>query len=185
MTNEAIIQACISGERKAQHTLYLQLSPMLHSTCKRYLKNDLEIEDALAEAFVLIFTKLDTIKDTAALYGWAKRIAVNQCLQIIRKRVSFNISLDDIKQEPAFDQSSSQALEHKDLLKLLQYLPDGCRSVFNLFVVEGYSHREISEMLQISEGTSKSQVNVARIKLQKLVKHHYKIKEEEENGMAR
>lgn len=186
MSNEAIIQACISGERKAQHDLYLQLSPMLHSTCKRYLKHDMEIEDALAEAFVLIFTKLGTLKDAAALFGWAKRIAVNQCLQIIRKRVSFNLSLEDIKQEPVFEQSNSQALEHQDLLKLLQYLPDGCRSVFNLFVIEGYGHKEISEMLQISEGTSKSQMNVARIKLQKLVKHHYQIKEEEEkNGMAR
>ncbi len=170
----------MSGDRKAQHSLYVQLSPMLNSVCKRYLKQDTEVEDALAESFVLIFTKLNALKDADALFGWAKRVAVNQCLQIIRKRTSFNLSLDDIKQEPILESSSSQNLEHKELLQLLQYLPDGCRSVFNLFAVEGYSHKEISEMLQISEGTSKSQVNVARIKLQKLVKHYYQIRIEED-----
>lgn len=180
LTNEAIITACISGDRKAQHHLFVQLSPMLTSVCKRYLKQETEVEDALAESFVLIFTRLQSLKDTDALFGWAKRVAVNQCLQIIRRRTSFNLSLDDIKQEPVIESSSSQSLEHKDLLQLLQYLPDGCRSVFNLFAVEGYSHKEISEMLQISEGTSKSQVNVARIKLQKLVKHHYHIRIEED-----
>lgn len=184
MNNEAIIKACISGDRKAQHTLYLQLAPMLHSVCKRYLKAEMEIEDALAEAFVLIFTKMNTLKDAEALFGWAKRVAVNQCLQQLRKKVNFNLSLDDIKHEPVFEQSTTQELEHKDLLKLLDYLPDGCRSIFNLFAIEGYSHKEIAVLLQISEGTSKSQVNVARVKLQKLVKHHYDLKNEE-NGIAK
>ncbi len=184
MSNEAIIKACISGDRKAQHNLYLQLSPMLYSVCKRYLKLDMEIEDALAESFVLIFTRMNTLKDAGALYGWAKKVAVNQSLQLLRKKVNFNLSLDDIKQEPVFEQSTTQQLEHKDLLKLLDYLPDGCRSIFNLFAIEGYSHKEIAALLQISEGTSKSQVNVARVKLQKLVKHHYELKNEA-NGIAK
>jgi RNA polymerase sigma factor (sigma-70 family) len=180
----SLIQACTSGDRRAQQTLYAELSPMIYSVCRRYLKQDCSVEDAFAETFVIIFTKMATLKEPAAVFGWARRIAVNQCLQMLRKQVSFNVALEDIKYEPEYAQTSSQKLEHNDLLQLVQLLPDGCRSIFNLFVIEGYSHKEIATMLRISEGTSKSQVNVARMKLQKLVAIHYEIKSDE-NGIAR
>lgn len=184
MIDETLIQACLKANRKAQHTLYIELSPMLYSTCKRYLKQVSDVEDVLADAFVQIFTKLNSLKDVNAIHGWAKRITVNQCLQFLRKKVNFNLSLEDLKQEPVFEKSNTENLEHKELLGLLEYLPEGCKSVFNLFAIEGFSHKDIAEMLQISEGTSKSQLNVARTKLQQLVKNRYDIKFEK-NGIAK
>lgn len=184
MIDTKLIQACTSGDRRAQQLLYSELSPMVFSVCKRYLSNEATVEDAFAESFVIIFTKIESLKEVAAVYGWAKRIAVNQCLQILRKQVSFNVNIEDIKFDPIFDQSSTQQLEHNDLLKLVYLLPDGCRSVFNLFAIEGYSHKEIAAKLHISEGTSKSQVNVARVKLQKLIATHYELKSKE-NGIAK
>lgn len=173
MINESLINECKQGKRQAQRGLYDYLAPKLYSTCKRYLKQDADIEDVLAEAFVSIFTKIHTLREAAAIVSWAKRIAANQCLQVLRKQVNFNLSLDEIKQEPVYDRAPNHPIEHKELLQLLQYLPDGCRSVFNLFAIEGFTHKEISEMLHISEGTSKSQLNVAKNRLQQLVNVHY------------
>ncbi|RQO31634.1 RNA polymerase subunit sigma-24 [Taibaiella sp. KBW10] len=184
MINEPLLNECKSGNRQAQRAVYDYLAPKLYSTCKRYLKQNEEIEDVLSEAFVTIFTKMHTLKAVEALVSWARKIAVNQCLQLLRKQVNFNLSLDDIKQEPAYDRSAHHEVEHKDLLQLLQFLPDGCRSIFNLFAIEGYAHKEIASMLDISEGTSKSQLNVAKNKLQHLVNAYY-YQKSTNNGIAK
>lgn len=153
------------------------MSPKLYYTCKRYLRQESEIEEIMADAFYMIFTKLDQLKETAAFEAWARRIAINLCLGNLRKNVSFNVSLDDVapSQQPFTLWSSN--MEERDILRLLQYLPEGCRTVFNLFVIEGYSHKEIAALLQISEGTSKSQLNFSRSKLKALVSQFYDLKE--------
>ncbi|MNL22310.1 ECF RNA polymerase sigma factor SigR [compost metagenome] len=184
MINESLINECKQGNRQAQRGLYDYLSPKLYSTCKRYLKQDADIEDVLAEVFVAIFTKIHTLREAAAIVSWARRIAANQCLQVLRKQINFNLTLDDIKHEPVYDRAPDHPIEHKDLLQLLQHLPDGCRSVFNLFAIEGFAHKEIAAMLQISEGTSKSQLNVAKHKLQQLVNVHY-YQNATKNGIAK
>lgn len=184
MINESLINECKQGKRQAQRALYDYLAPKLYSTCKRYLKQDADIEDVLAEAFVAIFTKIHTLKEAAAIVSWARKIAANQCLQVLRKQINFNLTLDDMKQEPVYDRAPDNSLAHKELLQLLQHLPLGCRSVFNLFAIEGFSHKEIGEMLQISEGTSKSQLNVAKNKLQQLVNVHY-YQNVTKNGIAK
>ncbi len=159
--------------RDAQRKMYELMAPKLYQVCKRYLKKEEEIEEVLADAFVIIFTKIDQLKENAAFYSWAKRIAVNECLHLLKKNVNFNLYLEEtsLKIQPEVAQDAS--LEEQDVLKLLNYIPEGCRTVFNLFVIEGYSHKEIAAMLKISEGTSKSQLNVAKTKLKDLVNNFY------------
>jgi len=149
------------------------MAPKLYRLCKRYLKKEEEIEEALADAFFTIFTKLDQLKEAYAFEAWAKRITVNHCLATIRKATNFNMYLDDVKllSQPSVDELNT--LEEEDLLNLLNHIPDGCKTVFNLFVIEGYGHKEIAEMLKISEGTSKSQLNAAKTKLKELVNKLY------------
>ncbi|MDK2771083.1 MAG: sigma-70 family RNA polymerase sigma factor [Flavobacterium haoranii] len=171
--DKKLIQACKKQQRDAQRKVYELLAPKLYFLCKRYLKKEEEIEEVLADSFYIIFTKIDQLKEEAAFEGWAKRITTNECLHQIKKNINFNLYLDDVKfsNQPIADELTE--LEEEDLLKLVQYLPEGCKTIFNLFVIEGYSHKEISNQLNISEGTSKSQLNVAKSKLKELVNTYY------------
>ncbi len=163
--------------RDAQRQVYELMAPRLYNTCKRYLKSEEMIEEAIADAFFIIFTKLDQLKETKAFEAWARKIAVNQCLLSLKKKVNFNIYIEDMARSSEPSVVPSAALEEEDLLHLLTYLPEGCRTVFNLFAIEGYSHKEIATMLNISEGTSKSQLNVSRTKLKEMVNNVYYLKE--------
>lgn len=172
MISEALVINCRKMQRDAQRQVYELLSPKLYRTCKRYLKSDEDIEEALADTFFIVFTKIDQLKENKVFEAWARRIAVNQCLQMLRKKVNFNLYLDDIpKVQPSTD--AIDTLAHEDLLGLLDKIPAGCRTVFNLFVIEGYSHKEIAEMLSVTEGTSKSQLNAAKTRLKDLVNQLY------------
>ena len=173
MIDIQLIQACKKQQRDAQRQVYELLARKLYYTCSRYLKKEEEIEEAMADAFYIIFTKIDQLKEELAFEGWAKKIAVNQCLMQLKKNVNFNLYLEDVslKEQPLTDEMAD--LEEEDLLNLLNYLPDGCKTVFSLFVIEGFSHKDIAEKLQISEGTSKSQLNVAKTKLKDLVNQFY------------
>ncbi|WP_136668822.1 RNA polymerase sigma factor [Flavobacterium sp. H122] len=159
--------------RDAQRKMYELMAPKLYQVCKRYLKKEEEIEEVLADAFVIVFTKIDQLKENAAFYSWAKRIAVNECLHLLKKNVNFNLYLEETSLKIQPQASQDDSLEEQDVLKLLNYIPEGCRTVFNLFVIEGYSHKEIAAMLKISEGTSKSQLNAAKTKLKDLVNNFY------------
>lgn len=173
MINDTLIQACRRMQRDAQRQVYDAMAPKLYRTCKRYLKKEEEIEEALADAFYTIFTKLDQLKENGAFEAWARRITVNMCLQQLRRNVNFNLYLEDQKSIKVADNVQHNALEEEDLLKLVTLIPEGCRTIFNLFVIEGYGHKEIADMLSISEGTSKSQLNVAKTKLKELVNNYY------------
>jgi RNA polymerase sigma factor (sigma-70 family) len=174
--DENVILACKKMHRDTQRQVYEHLAPKLYRTCKRYLKKEEEIEEALADAFYTIFTKIDQLKEWQAFEAWARKIAVNQCLLALKKNVNFNLYWEDMKQlsQPLAHENTD--LEKEDLLQLLETLPEGCRTVFNLFVIEGYSHKEIAVMLSISEGTSKSQLNVSKTKLKELVNQLYYLK---------
>jgi RNA polymerase sigma factor (sigma-70 family) len=174
--DEKLLSDCKAKQRSAQRQLYEIMAPRLFHVCKRYLNLDSDVEEILADAFYIIFTKLDQLKEHGAFEGWARKIAVNLCLGKLRKKGSLNLYLEDMQQEPQHYTWPSQ-LEERDLLKLLNRLPEGCRTIFNLFVIEGYSHREIAAILQISEGTSKSQLNVSKVKLRSLVNQYYYLKE--------
>lgn len=169
MNNELLIKLK-EKDRIVQRKVYEQLAGKLYVICKRYLKNEEEAEEALADTFFIIFTKVEQLQNPDVFEGWAKKIAVNQCLQTLRKKKEMLISIDDetFVEKHLADENFEFTFE-KDILILLNYLPEGCRTIFNLFAIEGYPHREIAEMLSISEGTSKSQVNFARKKLQELL----------------
>ena len=173
MIDEKLISECKKMQRAAQRQLYEHMAPKLYQTCKRYLKKEEEIEEALADAFYTIFTKLDQLKEVFAFEAWARKIAVNQCLLTLRKNVNFNIYIDDMRQEPSLETAPESFLEAEDLMQLLNHIPEGCKTVFNLFAIEGFSHKEIATMLGISEGTSKSQLNASRTKLKELVNRLY------------
>lgn len=184
MIDEKLITACRKMHRDSQRQVYELLAPKLYHTCKRYLKSEEHIEEALADAFYTIFTKLDQLKETKAFEAWARKIAVNQCLLSLKRNVNFNIYIEDMSASAEPSQAQSAGLEEEDLLNLLTYLPEGCRTVFNLFAIEGYSHKEIAAMLNISEGTSKSQLNVSRTKLKELVNNVY-YQNENSHGKSR
>jgi RNA polymerase sigma factor (sigma-70 family) len=171
--NENLIANCRKMHRDAQRQLYEHMAPKLYRTCKRYLKKEEEIEEVLADSFYIIFTKLDQLKEVKAFEGWARRITVNSCLLNIKRNINFNMYLDDMSPMMQPVTEHIDELEEEDLLNLLNHIPEGCRTIFNLFVIEGYGHKEIAAMLGISEGTSKSQLNAAKTKLKDLVNQLY------------
>ena len=173
MINDTILINCRKMQRDAQRQVYELMSPKLYRTCKRYLKKEEEIEEVLADAFYTIFTKMEQLKELKAFEAWARKITVNQCLHQLKRNVNFNIYLEDATLRLQPETQAETNLEEEDLLNLLNFIPDGCKTIFNLFVIEGYGHKEIAVMLKISEGTSKSQLNVAKTKLKELVNNHY------------
>ena len=173
MINETIVFNCRKMQRDAQRQVYELMSPKLYRTCKRYLKKEEEIEEVLADAFYTIFTKMDQLKELGAFEAWARKITVNQCLHQLKRKVNFNIYIEDASIQLQPETLPETNLEEEDLLNLLNFIPEGCKTIFNLFVIEGYGHKEIASMLKISEGTSKSQLNVAKTKLKELVNNHY------------
>ncbi len=168
---QKLLIECQQNDRNAQRRVYEKMAGRLYSVCKRYLKNDEDIEEVLADTFYKIFTRLNQLNNHEIFEVWAKKIAVNECLQKLRSTKSLHISLDENLIEYSDSKIENLSFE-KDILKLLNFLPEGCRAIFNLFAIEGYPHKEIAAMLSISEGTSKSQLNFARKKLQELLINH-------------
>lgn len=168
-----IIQACRKKQREGQRLLYEQMGSKLYYICKRYLKKEEDIEEVMADAFYTIFTKIEQLKEDYAFEAWARKITVNLCLLQLKKNLNFNLYIDEVSysNQPLADEVTE--LEEADLLNLLNYIPEGCRTIFSLFVIEGFSHKEIAEQLGISEGTSKSQLNASKSKLKELVNTFY------------
>jgi RNA polymerase sigma-70 factor (ECF subfamily) len=167
-----IIAACKKGKRSAQKQLYDLLADQLYWTCRRYLKHEEDIEEVLADSFYTIFTKLDQLKHHDAIYTWSKRITINNCLKRVKKDFT-HLYIDDMKTHPAAQEVAEARLEEHQLLKLVDQLPQGCQTIFKLYVIEGYAHKDIAEALEISTGTSKSQLNVAKTKLKAMVNRYY------------
>lgn len=166
-----LVQACKRGERSAQNALFKKFGGIMLTVCKRYLGNASEAEDVLMEGFLKVFTSLSNFKEEGSLEGWIRRIIVNEALMQIRKRKMLWVDLDNqpTLQEPPM---ALEALSGEEILQLIDALPVGFRTVFNLYAIEGYSHAEIANLLNISEGTSKSQLSRARTFLQEKIKSY-------------
>jgi RNA polymerase sigma-70 factor (ECF subfamily) len=165
--DDALLAACRRGESAAQYQLYKKLSYLLMGVCLRYCPNRAEAEDALQNTFVKIFTRLDQFRGQGPFEAWARRIAVTTALHATAQhRLRHPAPGADLElladQLPSAEPLALEQLAANDLLALLETLPPGYRTVLNLYAVEGYSHQEISEMLGIAEGTSKSQLARAR-----------------------
>ncbi len=164
MDEQELIQGCVAARPKAQKALFDIYAPKLYVLCLRYIKDQMRAQDVLQDTFVKIFANIGHYKSEGAFEGWLKKIAVNTCLDQLRKdkKLLTDVSLDDVSHKLAHQDYSVEKLMADDLLKLVQALPDGYRTVFNLFAIEGYSHQEISVQLGISESTSKTQYLRAR-----------------------
>lgn len=173
MDEQELIQGCIAARPKAQKALFDIYAPKLYVVCLRYLKDQMRAQDVLQDTFVKIFAHIGNYKSEGAFEGWLKRIAVNTCLDQLRKdkKLLIDVSLDDVSHKLAHQDYSAEKLMADDLLKLVQALPDGYRTVFNLFAIEGFSHQEIAQQLSISESTSKTQYLRARAYLKERIEN--------------
>jgi len=172
---EKLIEGCKKNEITSQKALYKLFAPKIFGICKRYLKNNEEAEELVMDSFLTIYEKINQLENPKMLVAWMNKITVNNCLMELRKKVNFTLSIDS---KHDFIQSVDNPiipLYEKDILSLLQFIPLGSRAIFNLHVIEGYKHAEIAEMLDISEGTSKSQLNFAKTKLKHLLTNQYNL----------
>ena len=180
-----IIKGCLAGNRRDQELLYRRHASKLYAVCLQYSGNNEEARDILQEGFIKIFENLGNYKHEGSFEGWMRRITVNTALERFRSRNSL-YRVDDIdkvpEQDAEPDNQDYSGLEAADLLEIIRELPPKYRMVFNLYAIEGYSHKEIGEMVNISEGTSKSNLSRARAILQRRVETFTGIKRKIANG---
>ena len=160
MSLEQLIEQCKKNDAKAQSQIYKLYASKLFSISLKYSRNHAEAEDNLQDAFVTIFKKIEQYKYKGSLEGWMKRIAINTALQRYRSVGVFDIVNEDQIEDVSIEFDDDETIGIDYLLQIIQELPDRYRLVFNLYVLDDYSHKEIAEMLDISDGTSKS--NLAR-----------------------
>ena len=167
-----LIDLCIKGDRASQKVLYNRLAPRMFPLCIRYIGNREMAEDVLQDGFITLFTKLEDYKGDGSFDGWARKIFVNTALMSLRKKDALKMSedLEAIRGMKDDLPSQNQNIGYKELMKLVMELPPGFRTVFNMYAIEGYSHKEISDTLGISETTSRTQLSRARIWLQNKIK---------------
>ena len=161
-----LIQKCVKKDREGQRELYMLLSPVLYGICLKYMKNKTEADDVFQDAFIVLFQKIDQYKHKGSFEGWAKRIFVNEALEVLRKKQrrlhiaiedsNLNAEIDDENTKPNIEISQDELLSH------IQQLPDNYRMVFNLYVFEGYDHKTIANKLKVAVGTSKSLLSRAK-----------------------
>ena len=171
MTEEELIKACIRNDGRAQKEIFDSFSPRLMGVCLRYAADRDEANDMMQEGFIKIFQKIEKYSGSGSFGGWLHRTMVNTCLDAIRKKSKFKYNVEFEKAEYLVKEEELilSQIRTKELLGLVQGLPKGYRIVFNMFAIEGYSHKEIAEELEITESTSKSQYRKARISLQKAI----------------
>ena len=183
-TEDKLIKNCRKNDGKAQEEVYNKYASKMLGACLRYIKDADEAESVMIGGFVKVFNKIDQFKNQGSFEGWIRRIMVNESLTFIRKNKSMYLEVDieSADKEPDYD-SLGDKLEADDLLLMIQNLPTGYRTVFNLYAIEGYSHKEIAEKLNISENTSKSQLSRARSLLQKQLLERERIENEKINEL--
>ncbi len=165
-----LIEGCIRGDRKMQYELYQRFSPKMYGVCLRYAGKVEEAEDILQEGFIKVFNKISTFRGEGSFEGWVRRIFVNTAIEHFRKKTYLQ-PITDLEESMLEGKYLSvlDSLAEKDIIQLVQQLSPGYRTVFNMYVIEGYTHRQIGDALNISEGTSKSQLSRAKMILQDLV----------------
>ena len=167
-----LIESCREGDRAAQKVLYERLAPRMFPVCIRYIGDREAAEDVLQDGFVTLFTRLDSYKGEGSFEGWARKIFVTTALMELRRKDALKMSdeLDMVRGMKSETVSQLQSIGYKDLMNLITQLPPGFRTVFNLYAVEGFTHKDIGEMLGISETTSRTQLSRARAWLQNKIK---------------
>ena len=169
LDDSQLVDLCKAKDKMAQKALYDKYAIKMMRTCLRYLNDEMEAEDAVIDGFMKIYSKIDTFeyRGKGSLEGWIKRIMVNESLMLLRKRKMDQVELEKVHDLSSAEEDIESQLMEETIVNVIQQLPTGYRTVFNMYVVEGYSHKEIGEKLNISENTSKSQLSKARASLSK------------------
>ncbi|MEO1049189.1 MAG: RNA polymerase sigma factor [Bacteroidota bacterium] len=176
LSEKELVEGCIKGNRNAQRDFYEYYSKKVFITCLRYSKCQDEAEDILQECFIKVFKNLKNFRGDSKLETWIKRIAINTALNYQRSKLYLfpMVDVEHVKNE--FEEDFTLSNYHfKELLKMIQELPSGCQVIFNLYAIEGYNHKEISEMLGVSVGTSKSQYARAKSLLKEMLGEEQKV----------
>ena len=171
MTEEAILQGCLKNQAAAQRELYQRYSPKMLAVCFRFAHNREDAEDMLQDGFIKVFLQIHTFRSKGAFEGWIRRIMVHTCINHLKKNKRFNESVDLIQASSAQvrEESIPSIVQAKQIVDCIRLLPIGYRTVLNLYAIEGYSHKEISGMLDIEESTSRSQYTRARQMLEDIL----------------
>lgn len=170
---KALLEACIKGDPKAQEELYDRYAPRMYAICRSYSENDLEAQDLLQEAFIKVFKNIEKCSSEGSLEAWVRRVVVNNNIDHYRHKnkkygIKETATDEDLNNdEEIVENEALRSFHQNDLLRILRILPKGYRMVLNLYIVEGYPHKEIAEMLGISVSTSKSQFFRAKELLKK------------------
>lgn len=171
MSLDELINRCKKKDAKAQSQLYKQYASKLFSLCLKYSKNYAEAEDNLQDTFIVLFNKIEQYQHKGSFEGWIKRITINTALQRYRQTQVYSI-IDESAIEDVSVEIENDSVDLDFLLKIIQELPDRYRLVFNLYVLDGFSHKEIAEMMKISLGTSKSNLARARMILKQKIEDY-------------
>jgi RNA polymerase sigma-70 factor (ECF subfamily) len=171
MTEEVILEGCLRNDSVAQRELYNTYSPKMLAVCFRYAHSREDAEDMLQEAFIKVFTQLRTFENRGSFEGWIRRIVVHTCINTLKKNKKFNESVDLIHAASISirEETVPAVVQVKQIVDCIRSLPIGYRTVLNLYAIEGYSHREIAQLLDIEESTSRSQFTRAKGMLEELL----------------
>jgi RNA polymerase sigma factor (sigma-70 family) len=171
MTEEIMLQGCLDNLSIAQEALYNRFSPRMLGVCYRYAHNREDAEDMLQEGFIKVYSQIHQYKGSGALEGWIRKIVVHTCINILKKNKKFSDSVDLIHASSIqiSDNNIPSLLQAKQVVECIRLLPIGYRTVLNLYAIEGFSHKEISTILEIEESTSRSQYTRARALLEEIL----------------
>jgi len=171
MTEELMLTGSIRNNAAAQEALYNRFSPRMLGVCYRFAKNREDAEDMLQDGFIKVFTQLHQYRNEGALEGWIRRIIVHTCINILKKNKKFAESVDIIHANSVYvrEEMIPSIMQAKQVVECIRTLPLGYRTVLNLYAIEGYSHKEIAEMLDIEESTSRSQYTRAKAMLEEIL----------------
>ena len=168
--NTELIQKAAKNNREAQHTLYEVHAPKMLSVCRYYVKDVQKAEEVMLNGFFKAFTNLNSFKNEGSFEGWLRKIMVRESISFLRQQKQIEFSIEDIENSNDYSSAMENDLEVNDIQQLIDELPEGYKMVFIMYAIEGYKHHEIANMLNISEGTSKSQLFKARQLLQQKIK---------------
>ncbi|MBC8032876.1 MAG: sigma-70 family RNA polymerase sigma factor [Chitinophagaceae bacterium] len=171
MTEELMLAGCLTNNAASQEALYSHFSPRMLGVCYRFAKNREDAEDMLQEGFIKVFLQIHTFRNQGAFEGWVRRIIVHTCINSLKKNKKFVESVDLIHANsvPVREETIPSIMQAKQLVECIRLLPIGYRTVLNLYAIEGYSHKEIGEMLDVEESTSRSQYTRAKQMLEDIL----------------
>ena len=166
-----LINRSQEGDRKAQNELYKLYAGAMYNICRRMMSDEEKAKDVLQDAFVTVFTKIRSLKEEATFSAWVKRIVVNHCINELKKKKLLTSSLEENVDVMAEEETNDSFRKHeiKQVMSAITKISEGCRTVLNLYVFEGYDHKEIATILSISESASKAQYSKAKSKIRKLL----------------